>query len=501
MGFEFSANDIRNSLGRRSESGHFIVYYRAEDYSAEDIRRIKAVAEYHYRKVSDALSFHNGSTDKISVYIYPDNTWKQRYIGTANTNIAKPWKREIHLTTATFATTFRHELVHILAADFGMPVIKASLRMALNEGLAVAVDWEEGLFTPHQFAAAIQREHGLENVPQLFSYTGFATQSSGYAYIVAGSFSRYLLDRYGIHRFRRVFPDGNFMGTFGESLESLVKDWKAFLKTVDASDIPPETIQSIFFQPSIFYKTCAREVAERSQRAVQAIRMKDYRLAENEFKASYKNAPTAYALRGLFQSLNSQHRPVDVIRSFSALPEHSMLRSNPGVLLLLGDAQYLNGAPAAAKDIYRLVWQMNYSEAFIEASTVRLQSVEDHIDPSTFHALYYGGLEDSAKATLVRNLLAHHGDAAVLQYYYTVFSRDSVDPTRFRDAMPAAKFVSRDISYFVNVRLADRLFSQNHFEEAKGFYWLAKNGTPTPALTEYLDDRIELCDFVVMEMQ
>ncbi|MFA6469978.1 MAG: hypothetical protein WCW35_13860 [Bacteroidota bacterium] len=502
LGFEYSVGDIRNSLGRRSESIHFIIYYQANDYSVEDIRRIKAVAEYQYRKVSEALDIRSHPTEKIFVFIYPDNKWKQRYIGTSNTNIAKPWKKEIHLTTATFSSTFRHELVHILAAEFGMPVINASTRMALNEGLAVAVDWEEGLFTPHQYAAAIHRENGLENVSQLFTYTGFAARSSGYAYLVAGSFSRYLLERFGIHRYRRVFPDGNFMGAFGESLESLVKDWKAFLKTVDATEIPRETVRSLFFQPSIFFKTCAREVAEQNQRAAQAIRVKEYRLAENGFNAAFENAPTAFALRGIFQSLNSQNRPADVIERFSNLPEQSMLRSHPAVLLLLGDALYLINTPDAARKYYQIIREMNYSESFIEATAVRMQCLQEHIEPRLFHLLYYGGLEDSTKAAIVHKQLEFHRNTGILRYFQILFSRNDIDCGQYRfEEAEIGDSVSKEITYFSYVRTANTLFTQNQFEEAKGFYWLAKNFVPFSALSEFLDERIELCDFAIMELQ
>jgi hypothetical protein len=373
LGFEFAPQSIQQQLGRRTESDHFIFYYQSNDYSAEEMQVLKAESEFHFRKVAGVLKPMKAGAVKVSVYIYPNGEWKQRFIGTSNTNIAKPWKQEIHLTKSTFETTFRHELVHILAAEMGFPVINASTRMGLNEGLAVAVDWDEGMFTPHQFAAALQRENGLNNADHLFSYSGFAVQSSSFAYLVSGSFVRYLIDRFGIERFRQTFPNGNFVHPFGESLESLIKDWKAFLKTVDATEIPPETVKALFFQPSIFYKTCAREVAEQNKRALQAVRTKDYSKAESEFIASYEYAPTPYALRGIFQTLNAQQKSKEVIKRFTELNGLSSLKKNPAILLLLADAYYLEHQQETAQKLYRIIRGMNYSEPYTEATALRIQ--------------------------------------------------------------------------------------------------------------------------------
>ena len=148
---------------------------------------------------------------KFSVYLYPTGEAKRRYIGTATTNIAKPWRKEIHLTLDSFEDTFRHELVHVLAANVGLPLIGASDRMGLNEGFATAVDWNWQEFSPHEYAAAMQHEKLLGDPAALFTYTGFAVQQGSYAYIVAASFTRYLIDRFGVNRFKEVFPAGHFV--------------------------------------------------------------------------------------------------------------------------------------------------------------------------------------------------------------------------------------------------------------------------------------------------
>jgi len=144
LGFQFSASDIQSELGGMATTTHFVLYYPKEKVSDRDVQFLKAEAEYQYgvdvSRMRESLRYG----EKISVYLYPSGETKRRFIGTSTTNIAKPWKKEIHLTLDSFEDTFRHELVHVLAANVGLPVICASDRMGLNEGFATARQDEMG---------------------------------------------------------------------------------------------------------------------------------------------------------------------------------------------------------------------------------------------------------------------------------------------------------------------------------------------------------------------
>ncbi len=192
LGFQFSASDIQSELGGMATTAHFVLYYPKGEMSEHDVQFLKAEAEYQYAVDVFRMKESLGRGEKVSVYLYPTGEAKRRYIGTATTNIAKPWRKEIHLTLDSFEDTFRHELVHVLAANVGLPLIGASDRMGLNEGFATAVDWNWQDFSPHEYAAAMQHEKLLGDPAALFTYTGFAVQQGSYAYIVAASFTQYL---------------------------------------------------------------------------------------------------------------------------------------------------------------------------------------------------------------------------------------------------------------------------------------------------------------------
>lgn len=501
--WQYTSNDIQQALGRRTESNHFVYYYSRKDYSIAEIIRLRAIAEYQYDKVVQMLHVGYRTDPKIEVYLYPSSGEKQRLIGTSNTNIAKPWNRQIHLTSASFASTFRHELVHIVAGEFGFPVIHASLRMAMNEGLAVATDWPTGLFTPHHYAAALSRDNSLGDVSSLFSYTGFAVQSSSFAYLVAGSFCRYLIERYGIDRFKYAFGNGNFIAAFGEGIEPLINQWKVFLKSIDISQLPPETVRSLFQHPSIFYRTCAREVAAKNSIGVEALQVKNYQLAEYEFKQSYEDAPTSFALRGIMRSSLAQHKYTQVESLYSHLSEHSLLKIYPSILQYVGDAFYVSGKIVHAKQMYDIIDSMNYNEYYIESSLIRKQMIADHISGDLFDTLYYGGLTDSSKRTILDRSILEKGALPSLLYIsalnYAECGNDSLALKEYGKVLQ--KNVGNGLCYFTLLHTANIYFASNQFEQCKIELWRAKNDVRTQSMIDMLNERIDECESVEYQLQ
>ena len=502
LGFQFSASDIQSGLGGMATTTHFVLYYPKGEMSEHDVQFLKAEAEYQYAVDVFRMKESLGRGEKVSVYLYPTGEAKRRYIGTATTNIAKPWRKEIHLTLDSFEDTFRHELVHVLAANVGLPVIGASDRMGLNEGFATAVDWNWPEFSPHEYAAAMQHEKLLGDPAALFTYTGFAVQQGSYVYIVAASFTQYLIDRFGVNRFKEVFPAGHFVEVYGVPLDVLIDDWEGFLRTVNASALPGETVRTLFAQQSIFRKTCARVTAERNSNAVQAIRVKNFAKAESEFSASFDDAQTAFALRGLFQSLIGQKKFHDVVSDYDALDAHSMLRFNPGVLLLLGDALWFLGDVPRALQVYRRVEGMNYSDAFSEAAALRCMIVKEPRLNAELRDYFYGNAADSSRAQLLEGLSRFNDSRAVAEYLH---ASELFRAKRYHEAGAAFHAVSilltdNVLSFRCLMNGAEASYRAGEFERAKSMFWEAQNFTQYPTAIQQIGGWIERCDWMSSEM-
>ncbi len=138
--------------------------------------------------------------------------------------------------------------------------------MGLIEGIAVAADWRPyGEMTGHQMAAALQRIGLSPPLEALFGH-GFLAQASSRSYISAGSFCRYLMERQGLKQGMKKLTalyrtGGDFTAIYGQNVSQLLKEWTAFLKTVQ---VPPRQLQlaeETFRRPSILKRVCGHEVA------------------------------------------------------------------------------------------------------------------------------------------------------------------------------------------------------------------------------------------------
>jgi hypothetical protein len=223
----------------------------------------------------------------VTVYRFSSAQSKKDLVGAGGTLYAKPWMREIYVQAERFpAPRLRHELAHVFASGFGDPVFGVSLAwrwrgpllvpqlgMGLIEGVAEAADFgdPDGRATLHQQARAMI---ALGQAPSLARVmgVGFSAESGARAYVLAGSFCRFLFDRFGADKLRAAYRSaGDFQAVYGLPLAELEKSWLAFLETqpLDARD--EARARERFRKPAIFRKVCARELAERVAEAREKI--------------------------------------------------------------------------------------------------------------------------------------------------------------------------------------------------------------------------------------
>ena len=162
LGFESTSSSIAARLGGHATTDHFEIYYDTTAFTPDEARRAAALHEFRYDEVRAAL--HVTSSPRLSSFLYPDAATKRLLTGAGNTDIAKPWSCEIHLSAGSWEATLKHELVHVLAGEFGMPVIRAHYNTGLVEGLATAVADDDATRTLAEYAASMRR-FGLLDAP------------------------------------------------------------------------------------------------------------------------------------------------------------------------------------------------------------------------------------------------------------------------------------------------------------------------------------------------
>lgn len=277
LGFHTRDADLARLLPRETRTPHFILRSDPATDSDAQIALASDDLEYQYASLVDILGVEPEAP--ITVYRFPSAEAKKDAVGAAQTLYAKPWRREIYVHAERFpAHALRHEMAHVFAASFGDrmfgialawrfvgPLPVPRLAMGLIEGVAVAADFDNahGQSTKHQEAAAMIAQGHAPDLRRALG-AGFSVESGARAYTFAGSFCRYLLDRYGADKLRALYRSaGDFMGSYGQDLPALERAWRAFLATLPADDTGKARAEEDFRRPAIFRKVCARELAAR----------------------------------------------------------------------------------------------------------------------------------------------------------------------------------------------------------------------------------------------
>ncbi|HCV43681.1 MAG TPA: hypothetical protein DGH68_09375 [Bacteroidetes bacterium] len=497
LGFESTSRFIQSKLGSTFSTEHFTIYYSGNSYDENEIKWIAAEHEFRLKQIGDAFyaPFHG----KIESYIYPSNEVKQRFIGTGTTNIAKPWSGQIHTTRQSLDGTLKHELVHIVAAPFGLPVIRASLSTGLIEGLAMAIEWEWGNRTPHQYAAAMRRFGVMPEIEPMMLLTGFASQAASVSYVVCGSFCRFLIDRYGMRKMMQVYRTGDFDFTYGRSLRQLINEWHGFLDRIEVRACDRDAVDVLFRRPPIFRKVCARVVAERNIEAGKKYGQRDYKAAELLFGESYTEGKSYDALSGYLSSALRSGNATMVSALYDSI---TVRESRPSpylpLFLTIGDAFWTLGRSEKAQELYSCLRQADLSRTLNELATLRLLAAHNPSDGRSMLTYMMSDANDSVRLGMLDTALKERPDFWMPKY---LKGRYLLSKKKFEESfgiLSSIELSSEDSSIEAHRlrMLGYDLFHLKRFQEAKSAFWNSLNYLSTEVAANEVNDWLERCEWM-----
>lgn len=276
LGFRMNDEALARELGGRVETAELVLFY-PRGYGEEDVSRI--VGDLRFRHHQNVAFFGAAPEGRVRVWWYRSAADKQRLVGAANTQFAKPWRREIHVNDLGFPhPVIKHELVHAMAAPWGAKPFGVAAgffglapHVGVIEGLAVAADDPFDELSLHEWAAAMKKKSLLPDVASMMTPQGFYAAPPSRAYATAGSFIRYLADAHGREKLRALYADGDFERAYGVPLRTLVDGYQAFLDTVPLESTAVNQAFARFRRGSVFERPCAREVGRLSAQANAAI--------------------------------------------------------------------------------------------------------------------------------------------------------------------------------------------------------------------------------------
>ncbi len=274
-GIRMTDQALEKALGGVRKSDHFLLTY-PRGKSSQEVERWVRDLEFRHQQLREFLG--GAALAPIRVYLYRSAEQKQRLVGAAQTQFAKPWRRELHINDSPFPhPTLKHELAHVMAAPYGQGPFRVTSRfgilpvMGVIEGLAVAADNPVEDLSLHQWAAAMRRQKLAPDIRTLFSLTSFYANAAPRAYVLAGSFLRFLAETYGTEKLKRLYRRGDFSEAFGRPLNDLARQWETF---VDAIPLDTEAVDQAFARfrrTSLFSRACAREVVKLAESAAASL--------------------------------------------------------------------------------------------------------------------------------------------------------------------------------------------------------------------------------------
>ncbi len=412
LGFSNSMRNLQRRLPGTHSSAHFLLLYDTAAVEAEDIRLIAEEHEFRLHQVCSELGIP--LPDRITSVLYPDRDTRGSLLGTYSSEVARPWKAEIHLSMDGWSESLKHELVHVAARAFGpnyigVPFIRV---LGLTEGLAMAVEWDYGDRSLHEYAAGMLHYGLLPPVRRFMSTLGFASGSSSVGYVAGGSFTRWLIDTYGMARMKKAYQADDIESVYGAGYAKLESGWHAYLRTLPRESSDSLTISYLFRRPSLFTAMCPRAVGERSRAASELLRGGRAGEALRMFGELERLAPSAASAFGVLQSQYQRGR-MDSVRAFTVrmLNDSSRAFSLLPMLLWQGAAHWSFGDSTRADlSFSRLIdaglpgWTSDRARRFrrLLRENARSKDIESFVRSS----LLVSSNPDSVREAQARNALA-----------------------------------------------------------------------------------------------
>ena len=304
---------LNKRLHNTLSTDNFFIHYGNKSLFVNRTKYVALLHEYYLDQIKNQLGIR--FSQKIDSYVFRNREQKQELMGAGNANIAKPWLRQIYLNYSSYEETLKHELVHIIASSFGTTVLKVAdnFNSAMIEGLAVAID-DNYDGRPVHYLAKLAWQGGYRvSIPTLFSGINFFAQTSSISYIYAGSFIKYLIDRFGIGTVKHLYRSTDFKKYCGKDIHQLSNDYVEFLNNYRIVSNKYQA-QLYFGSKTIFKKYCPRFAASQTREASKYFQRGKFNNALELFKDVYMYSESYNSLIGIIRILSTQKKYDDAAK-------------------------------------------------------------------------------------------------------------------------------------------------------------------------------------------
>ena len=212
----------------------------------------------------------------LTAFFFKDAEQKRRLMGAGDTQIAKPWRREVYLQMSGYPhPVLGHEIAHVVAGSFARGPFRVAGGLdgiwpnpGLIEGTAEATSPDDDALSDAQWARAMLDLGILPSMRSLFTI-GFMGENSSKGYTVASAFVSWVLQSWSTATLHAWYAGGSVEQLTGEDWNSLEREFSTWLRGLPMPEGAASYARARFDRPSVWGRRCPHVVDALDRRADQ----------------------------------------------------------------------------------------------------------------------------------------------------------------------------------------------------------------------------------------
>lgn len=488
LGYSTTQNRLSSTLSEKVVTEHFTIYFSPK-VPDKLLQKITLEHEYYYNSLK--RFFRAFPDSKLTSFVFKSSIEKGNLFGSANADVAKPWLNQIYVSADSYEQTLKHELAHVFTGNFGTGFFKvaAGINPALIEGAAVAADPFYSETNIDYMAALAYKNKYKINLKELFGGLSFFSKVSSLSYIYSGSFSKYLVDKFGIEKFKQFYSNGNLFKAYKISPDSIYGKYFSYLETVKTGN---ENEANYYYgRQTIFQKICPRYVADRLKEGWDDYSSGKFKKSKEVFSEILTKTTNYSAIVGLsstYYKLNEQTKALKVISSQINNFKNSAYFFN--LELRLADQLVLIDSLRKADSIYTELTTGKSNRNLVRIALLRKKLIKKSILSD-----YLTG-SDSVKYKILKNLNLKNYDFNSLPFLTVLASNLNINYSEFILQLDKNLLLNADQERnYAFLKISEYMLDNNDFENSRKMAALAIRVNKDESIKEYLKANFDKADW------
>ncbi|MFO7526798.1 MAG: hypothetical protein R6W68_15200 [Ignavibacteriaceae bacterium] len=488
LGFSTDYRTLNNLLPNKVNSDNILLHL-PESFPEDQSKLIQLHAQYYFESLKESIK--EIPSEKVEIFLFENRDQKKYYFGSGNADVAKPWLYQIYLSRESWRSTLKHEMAHIFSAEFGSTIFKLAdwFNPFLIEGFAASQDpFRDELHIDYLSGTALGKFEEIHINQLLIGFNFFGTNSS-LTYTFAGSFSKYLIENYGIDKFKQFYSNTDFIKTYGISSDSLILEYRTYLKNLEI--VRNDDMADYYFgRLSIIQKICPRSIGNLLRRGWEHVRDSEVERAKSVFSEVINKVPNYSAVIGLaecFETQDSNANSIIMIEKFI----DSFINSTFYYLLKLklADLYSIESDFARASGLYSELSRQKPSISIDIISQLRIKLLENNIIREFLLT------DDSTKFNILVNLNKTEYFYPSIPVLIKYAESTGQDYNQFIKIFHKTQFITDFYSSYAIYKLSEYMIIKYDFKNARKMAALSKRYREMDHFNLLLQDNFDKADW------